>query len=47
MIFIIYINIQLFVANGRLDQWGNITTGTELVRRMNGNSSEEGAKAFA
>lgn len=28
---------------GGSDQWGNITTGTELVRRMNG----EGAKAFA
>jgi len=31
---------------GGSDQWGNITTGTELVRRMNVNS-EEGAKAFA
>lgn len=28
---------------GGSDQWGNITTGTELVRRMN----VEGAKAFA
>jgi tyrosyl-tRNA synthetase len=28
---------------GGSDQWGNITTGTELVRRMN----HEGAKAFA
>ncbi|KGO87305.1 tyrosyl-tRNA synthetase [Flavobacterium rivuli WB 3.3-2 = DSM 21788] len=28
---------------GGSDQWGNITTGTELVRRMNG----EGAKAYA
>jgi tyrosyl-tRNA synthetase len=28
---------------GGSDQWGNITTGTELVRRMN----EEGAKAYA
>jgi tyrosyl-tRNA synthetase len=28
---------------GGSDQWGNITTGTELVRRMN----TEGAKAFA
>jgi len=28
---------------GGSDQWGNITTGTELVRRMN----NEGAKAFA
>ncbi|RZJ33109.1 MAG: tyrosine--tRNA ligase, partial [Flavobacterium sp.] len=29
---------------GGSDQWGNITTGTELVRRMNPNSE---AKAFA
>lgn len=28
---------------GGSDQWGNITTGTELVRRMN----QDGAKAFA
>jgi tyrosyl-tRNA synthetase len=28
---------------GGSDQWGNITTGTELVRRMN----HEGAKAYA
>jgi tyrosyl-tRNA synthetase len=28
---------------GGSDQWGNITTGTELVRRMN----DEGAKAYA
>ena len=28
---------------GGSDQWGNITTGTELVRRING----EGAKAYA
>jgi tyrosyl-tRNA synthetase len=28
---------------GGSDQWGNITTGTELVRRIN----DEGAKAFA
>ena len=32
---------------GGSDQWGNITTGTELVRRMNVDSSKEGAKAFA
>jgi tyrosyl-tRNA synthetase len=31
---------------GGSDQWGNITTGTELVRRMKVNA-EEGAKAFA
>lgn len=28
---------------GGSDQWGNITTGTELIRRMNG----DGAKAYA
>lgn len=32
---------------GGSDQWGNITTGTELVRRMNTDHSGEGAKAFA
>ncbi len=31
---------------GGSDQWGNITTGTELVRRMN-TDVNEGAKAFA
>jgi tyrosyl-tRNA synthetase len=25
---------KLYVANGGSDQWGNITTGTELVRRI-------------
>ena len=32
---------------GGSDQWGNITTGTELVRRMNVDKSDESAKAFA
>ena len=32
---------------GGSDQWGNITTGTELVRRMNPNHETSGAKAFA
>jgi tyrosyl-tRNA synthetase len=32
---------------GGSDQWGNITTGTELVRRLNVNTENEGAKAFA
>ncbi|MES2545541.1 MAG: tyrosine--tRNA ligase [Bacteroidota bacterium] len=32
---------------GGSDQWGNITTGTELVRRMNPNSETSGAKAYA
>jgi tyrosyl-tRNA synthetase len=33
--FIIYKEIQLPVANGGFRPMGNITTGTELVRRMN------------
>ncbi|MFK6999360.1 tyrosine--tRNA ligase [Flavobacterium oreochromis] len=32
---------------GGSDQWGNITTGTELIRRMNVDTEEEGAKAYA
>lgn len=32
---------------GGSDQWGNITTGTELIRRMNVDTESEGAKAFA
>ena len=33
---------------GGSDQWGNITTGTELIRRMNvGHEGEESAKAYA
>ncbi|WP_224487766.1 tyrosine--tRNA ligase [Robertkochia flava] len=33
---------------GGSDQWGNITTGTELIRRMNvGQDGEETAKAYA
>ena len=32
---------------GGSDQWGNITTGTELIRRMNVDTEAEGAKAFA
>lgn len=36
-------NHNVLLQMGGSDQWGNITTGTELVRRMGG----EGAKAFA
>lgn len=36
-------NYNCLLQMGGSDQWGNITTGTELVRRMN----TEGAKAFA
>lgn len=32
---------------GGSDQWGNITTGTELVRRLNADGSSDSAKAFA
>lgn len=32
---------------GGSDQWGNITTGTELIRRMNVDTDSEGAKAYA
>ncbi|OYU82834.1 MAG: tyrosine--tRNA ligase [Flavobacterium sp. BFFFF2] len=34
---------QCLLQMGGSDQWGNITTGTELIRRMNGDQS----KAFA
>lgn len=36
-------NHNILLQMGGSDQWGNITTGTELVRRMGG----ENAKAFA
>jgi tyrosyl-tRNA synthetase len=39
----LYKNNNCLLQMGGSDQWGNITTGTELVRRLNG----EGAKAFA
>jgi len=39
----LYKNNNCFLQMGGSDQWGNITTGTELVRRMGG----ENAKAFA
>ena len=39
----LYKNHNCLLQMGGSDQWGNITTGTELVRRMNG----EGAKAYA
>ena len=35
------------IQMGGSDQWGNITTGTELIRRMNVDTEAEGAKAFA
>src|SRR5690554_6867818 len=39
----LYKNHNCLLQMGGSDQWGNITTGTELVRRM----SEGNAKAFA
>ncbi len=39
-------NYNCLLQMGGSDQWGNITTGTELVRRMNVDN-EERAKAFA
>lgn len=40
-------NYNCLLQMGGSDQWGNITTGTELVRRLNVNTEDEGAKAFA
>lgn len=39
----LYNTLNCKLQMGGSDQWGNITTGTELIRRMNG----DGAKAFA
>lgn len=39
-------NYNCVLQMGGSDQWGNITTGTELVRRMNADGNES-AKAFA
>ncbi|PZD77735.1 tyrosine--tRNA ligase [Mesonia sp. K7] len=40
----LYKTYNCMLQMGGSDQWGNITTGTELVRRM---TDEEGAKAYA
>ena len=40
----LYKNYHCLLQLGGSDQWGNITTGTELIRRM---TDEEGAKAYA
>ncbi|OYQ45357.1 tyrosine--tRNA ligase [Flavobacterium cyanobacteriorum] len=40
----LYKNYNCVLQLGGSDQWGNITTGTELIRRM---SDDEGAKAYA
>lgn len=39
----LYKHYDCILQMGGSDQWGNITTGTELIRRMNG----DGAKAYA
>lgn len=39
----LYTKYNCLLQMGGSDQWGNITTGTELIRRMNG----ENAKAYA
>jgi tyrosyl-tRNA synthetase len=39
----LYKTYNCLLQMGGSDQWGNITTGTELVRRLNG----DGAKAYA
>lgn len=39
----LYSHYNCTLQMGGSDQWGNITTGTELIRRMNG----DGAKAYA
>lgn len=41
--YYLYKNENCLLQMGGSDQWGNITTGTELIRRMGG----EGAKAYA
>ncbi|WP_335965717.1 tyrosine--tRNA ligase [Galbibacter sp. PAP.153] len=44
----LYKEFGCMLQMGGSDQWGNITTGTELVRRMNaGETGDEPAKAFA
>lgn len=43
----LYKKYNCILQMGGSDQWGNITTGTELVRRMSVNTEDEGAKAFA
>lgn len=40
-------NYNCVLQMGGSDQWGNITTGTELVRRMNDNSETSESKAYA
>ena len=43
----LYKNKGIRMQMGGSDQWGNITTGTELIRRLEGKSEEESPKAFA
>ncbi|MCY7349100.1 MAG: tyrosine--tRNA ligase, partial [Cytophagaceae bacterium] len=43
----LYKNKGIRMQMGGSDQWGNITTGTELIRRLEGRGEEESPKAFA
>jgi len=43
----LYKNHNCLLQMGGSDQWGNITTGTELVRRMGGGPEGSGSKVFA
>lgn len=43
----LYKNKGIRMQMGGSDQWGNITTGTELIRRLEGKGEEESPKAFA
>lgn len=44
--YYLYENYNCLLQMGGSDQWGNITTGTELIRRMNVGNENKG-KAFA
>ncbi len=43
----LYKNKNIRLQMGGSDQWGNITTGTELIRRLEGGADEDGPRAFA
>ncbi len=43
----LYKNNNVRLQMGGSDQWGNITTGTEIIRRKEGGSEEQAHRAFA
>lgn len=43
----LYKNNNVRLQMGGSDQWGNITTGTEIIRRKEGGSEEQTHRAFA